>query len=355
VCAVTAYGFTGAGKEAVTDEHVRRGMEDVTNTRHGVVAAVKAAVAPLTLGAAVSRLKDELGFDPALSMRDTVCAAQRELDWDPLDSSRAALSLREQVAELCAEMSLWTGWAGNASLMPGHRGLTSPSLPAPGLPGTPERSSGRTAHPEQNSTRSRADAAALEGSAAMMAAAVSSSPAPAAPTPEKVVKVRASWLEAVCPLCCLPLAEWCSSCQARSSRRAAFLVEMRQEQEAAVAASDGGGGGNGGCSGGGGGDEGAVARARPSAEKFTRREIDPLCRPLLAADLGMATEDLAPVVEDLGGEEEEEGGEEAEETTRQYYLERYTACTDTQLRRICAASWLSEAGDRAALLQRLMA
>jgi NACalpha-BTF3-like transcription factor len=82
-------------------------MQDISNIP--AAAPSKVGVPPLTLGAAVCAIRSELGFSQELGMRDTVFAAWAEIDWSETEA-RSCMSLKEQVTELCTEMSIRTGW-----------------------------------------------------------------------------------------------------------------------------------------------------------------------------------------------------------------------------------------------------
>ena len=181
-------------------------MQDVTNrpATVDVTSSPSKAREVLTLGAAAAATKRELGF-AELGMRDTVFAAWQEIDWTETEARRA-MSLKEQIAELCSELSIWTGWEAAA-------------IPPQKLVFDSEQGVVRDA-PTQNSPEAAADTSLS-----------------VAPTPEKVVKARAS-------------------------RRAMFMEEMKTEA--------------------GGAEQGGQV----SAEKFICE--DPLCRPLVQSDLGVA-------------------------------------------------------------------
>ena len=85
-------------------------MQDVTNrpATVDVTSSPSKAREVLTLGAAAAAIKRELGF-AELGMRDTVFAAWQEIDWTETEARRA-MSLKEHIAELCSELSIWTGW-----------------------------------------------------------------------------------------------------------------------------------------------------------------------------------------------------------------------------------------------------
>ena len=152
-------------------------MQDVTNRPSAADATPPKEVNPLTLGAAAAAIKRELGF-AELSMRETVYAAWAEIDWKESEARRA-MSLKEQIAELCSEMSIWTGWNTAASSC-----------------ATPPQQLVFTSDPVAESPANDAQVAQLS--------------TPVAATPEKVVKARAN-------------------------RRAMFMEEMKSQAEDAEA------------------------------------------------------------------------------------------------------------------------